>query len=88
MMKYTLDKIKIVTKTFAQYLFTFSFPIICIGMPVIFSVVYLKPWLLFSYIITIPAFVVQRDIIKECKTKNKNYCDFWGLKFWDAETWW
>lgn len=87
-MKNIWNKTKIVTKNFLQYLFTFSFPIICIGMPIIFSVAYLKPWLLFFYIITIPAFVVQRDIINECKTKNWKYCDFWRLKFWNVSNWW
>lgn len=88
MIKDILPEIKQITKMFVQYLFSFSFPVLCILMPIVLFFAHLNPWMLFLYIITIPAFVVQRDMINKYKIKNKNYCDFWGLKFWDSSTWW
>ena len=79
--------VKLVIKEFIQYLFSFSFPVLCLLMPIILSFIYFNFWLCFLYIITIPAFVVQRDMLNLYKKKNKDYCDFWGLKFWDSSDW-
>ena len=83
-----LSKIEKIINMFLQYLLSFSFPVFCMIMPIILSIKYSNLWMLFLYIITIPSFVVQRDIINEYKTKSKEYCDFWSLKFWDNSTWW
>ncbi len=87
MFKSLWDAIKKPIMVFMQYTFSFSFPVLCVIVPFILSFVCFNFWLMFLYVITIPAFVTQRHIIEEHKKRNKDFADFWSLSIWDTTEW-
>ena len=62
---------------FVQYLFTFSFPVLCIVLPFVLSCVFYNLWFGLIYLVSIPAVLTQRVAINMYKNKGKEFHDFW-----------